>query len=56
MIFGMTSAVAGALYIGLGRLQEAMGLEPGIAVGFLMVVPAALLALVVLLRHPDVAR
>jgi len=28
----------------------------GIAVGFLMVVPAALIALFVLLRHPEVAR
>ena len=56
MILGMTSAVAGALYIGLGRLQEAIGLEAGIAVGFLMVVPAALTALVVLMRHPSVAR
>ena len=51
----MTSAVAGALYIGLGRLQEAIGIEAGIAVGFLMVVPAALIALAVLLRHPNVA-
>jgi FSR family fosmidomycin resistance protein-like MFS transporter len=56
MILGMTSAVAGALYIGLGQLQETIGLQTGIAVGFLMVVPAALIALVVLLRHPEVGR
>ena len=56
MILGMTSAVAGALYIGLGRLQETIGIDAGIAVGFLMVVPAALIALAVLLRHPNVAR
>ena len=55
MIVGMTSAVAGALYIGLGRLQETIGLEAGILVGFAMVVPAALVALVVLARRPDVA-
>ena len=30
--------------------------QTGIAVGFLMVVPAALIALFVLLRHPEVAR
>jgi FSR family fosmidomycin resistance protein-like MFS transporter len=51
----MTSAVAGVLYIGLGRLQQAIGLDAGIAVGFAMVVPAALTALFVLRRHPDVA-
>jgi MFS transporter, FSR family, fosmidomycin resistance protein len=56
MIIGMTSAVAGVLYIGLGRLQQAIGLDAGIAVGFVMVVPAALTALFVLLRHPNVAR
>jgi MFS transporter, FSR family, fosmidomycin resistance protein len=60
MILGMTSAVAGVLYIALRRLQEAVGFEVGIAVGiavgFLMVVPAALTTLLVLRRHPDVAR
>jgi hypothetical protein len=40
---------------GLGQLQETIGLQTGIAVGFLMVVPAALIALFVLLRHPEVA-
>jgi FSR family fosmidomycin resistance protein-like MFS transporter len=55
MIIGMTSAVAGVLYIGLGRLQQAIGLDAGIAVGFAMVVPAALTALFVLRRHLDVA-
>lgn len=56
MVLGMTAAVAGALYIALGRLQETVGLETGMTVGFLMVAPAALTALVVLLRHPEVAR
>ena len=56
MILGMTSAVAGALYIVLGRLQEAIGVEAGITIGFLMVIPAALIAFAVLLRHPEVAR
>ena len=56
MVIGMTSAIAGALYVGLGRLQEAIGLEAGMVLGFWMVVPAALIALVVTLRHPDVAR
>lgn len=56
MVLGMTAAVAGTLYIGLGRLQEAIGLEEGIIVGFAMVVPAALVAFAVLGRHPQVAR
>lgn len=56
MILGVTSAVAGALYVALGRFQESVGLEAGIVVGFLMVIPAALVALTVLARHPDVAR
>jgi FSR family fosmidomycin resistance protein-like MFS transporter len=56
MILGMTSAVAGALYIALGQIQQTLGLEAGITIGFLMVIPASLIALAVLLRHPEVAR
>lgn len=56
MVIGMTAAVAGALYIGLGRLQQAIGMDAGIAVGFAMVLPAAAIVLLVLVRHPAVAR
>ena len=42
--------MAGIGYIALGRVQEAVGLTTGILIGFSMVVPAALIALVVLLR------
>jgi FSR family fosmidomycin resistance protein-like MFS transporter len=56
MILGMTSAVAGALYIALGQIQQMLGLETGITIGFLMVIPASVIALAVLLRHPAVAR
>jgi FSR family fosmidomycin resistance protein-like MFS transporter len=56
MILGTTAAVAGAIYIALGRIQELVGLGPGIAVGFAMVIPAALIALVVFARHPAIAR
>lgn len=55
-VLGLTSAVAGVFYVALGRLQEAFGLETGILVGFSRVVPAALIALAVLIRHPDVSR
>jgi hypothetical protein len=56
MLLGMGSALAGIAYVGLGRLQEAVGLDAGIIVGFAMVIPAALIALIVLLRHPSVGR
>ncbi|MDQ3889831.1 MAG: MFS transporter [Actinomycetota bacterium] len=52
MILGLGSALAGAAYVALGRVQETFGLEVGILIGFGMVTPAALLALVVLLRDP----
>jgi hypothetical protein len=42
--------LAGIAYIALGSVQEAVGLTNGILIGFSMVVPAALVALVVLLR------
>lgn len=50
MVLGLGSALAGIAYIVLGRVQEAVGLTNGIVIGFSMVVPAALIALVVLLR------
>jgi FSR family fosmidomycin resistance protein-like MFS transporter len=50
MVLGLGSALAGIAYIVLGRVQEAVGLTNGILIGFSMVVPAALVALVVLLR------
>jgi len=48
MLMGFSSGVAGLLYIGIGRLQEAFGYAPAMAVSFLAMVPAALLALYVL--------
>jgi FSR family fosmidomycin resistance protein-like MFS transporter len=50
MVLGLGSALAGVGYIVLGRVQEAIGLTTGILIGFSMVVPAALIALLVLLR------
>jgi predicted MFS family arabinose efflux permease len=50
MVLGLGSALAGIGYVVLGRVQEAVGLTSGILIGFSMVVPAALIALVVLLR------
>jgi FSR family fosmidomycin resistance protein-like MFS transporter len=50
MVLGLGSALAGIGYIVLGRLQTTVGLTNGILIGFCMVVPAALIALVVLIR------
>lgn len=56
MVLGVTVGVAGAIYIGLGRLQEILGLTAGMTTGFALVLPAAIIALTVLLRHPGTAR
>jgi FSR family fosmidomycin resistance protein-like MFS transporter len=50
MVLGLGSALAGMAYIVLGRIQEAVGLTTGILIGFSMLAPAALIALVVLLQ------
>src|SRR5215212_6639406 len=50
MVLGLGSALAGIAYIVLGRVQEAVELTAGILIGFSMVAPAALIALVVLLQ------
>jgi FSR family fosmidomycin resistance protein-like MFS transporter len=50
MVLGLGSALAGVSYVVLGRVQEAVGLTTGILIGFSMVVPSGLIALVVLLR------
>jgi FSR family fosmidomycin resistance protein-like MFS transporter len=55
VVLGLTTGVAGALYIGLGKLQETIGLMEGMTVGLTMVIPAAAIALAVLLRHPHAA-
>lgn len=56
MVLGVTAGVAGTLYIGLGAVQEIAGLTAGMTVGFAMVLPAAAMALTVLIRHPEAAR
>ena len=51
MILGLGSGLAGAAYIALGRVQEAVGVEKGMLIGFAMVIPAALIGYFVL-RSP----
>ena len=48
---GFASGVAGVLYVGVGRLQEAIGLAPAMVSSYPLMVPAALLALRVLSKN-----
>ena len=48
LLMGFTLGVAGLLYIGLGRLQESLGLEPALGLSYLVLLPAAVLAFGVL--------
>ncbi|WP_160150675.1 MFS transporter [Nonomuraea solani] len=56
MVLGVSAALAGALYVALGWLQELLGLTTGMAIGFALASPAALIVLAVLRRHPEADR
>lgn len=51
MLMGFTTGVAGILYIGIGHLQELIGLVPAISLSYLSLIPAALLAFYVLTKY-----
>jgi MFS transporter, FSR family, fosmidomycin resistance protein len=51
LMMGFTWGMAGVLYIGIGALQEAMGVAPAMAISFLSLLPAAFLAYGVIGRH-----
>lgn len=51
MLMGLTWGTAGVAYIGFGALQELVGISPALVASFIFLVPAALLAGVVLRRH-----
>ncbi|MEX2540172.1 MAG: MFS transporter [Trueperaceae bacterium] len=51
MLMGFTWGIAGVLYVGFGAVQELVGLVPALVVSFSFLIPAALLALVVLRRN-----
>ena len=46
MLMGFSAGVAGLVYVGIGRLQESLGLTPAIMVSYLALVIGAVLALV----------
>lgn len=44
MLMGLSAGVAGLVYVGIGWLQEVVGLTPAMAVGYLALIAAAALA------------
>jgi FSR family fosmidomycin resistance protein-like MFS transporter len=50
MMMGLAHGVAGLLYVGVGILQEAIGIGQALAVAFALLLPAGMLAAVVLTR------
>jgi len=56
MLGGLTVGAAGVLYVGVGVLQEQLGLQRAMTLSYFTLVPAALLAYAVLRRHPHVDR
>lgn len=56
MLGGLTGGAAGVLYIGVGALQQQLGLQTAMTLSYFTLVPAALLAYLVLRRFPHVDR
>jgi len=56
LLMGLTWGTAGLLYVGVGVLQERLGLPPAMALAYALVVPAAALALTVIRREEAAAR
>lgn len=48
MLMGFSTGIAGIVYVGVGRLQETLGLVPAMQMSYLAAIPAALLAFYVL--------
>jgi len=51
LLMGFTWGTAGVVYIAFGALQEAIGIGPAVAIGFLFLVPAAALVTYVFRRN-----
>jgi FSR family fosmidomycin resistance protein-like MFS transporter len=51
LLMGFTWGTAGVLYIGIGWLQEQIGLVPAMSLSFLTLLPGAALAYLVLKRY-----
>jgi FSR family fosmidomycin resistance protein-like MFS transporter len=55
MLMGFSTGTAGLLYVGVGRLQESIGLTPAMGLSYLALIPGALVAFAVLTRHRGIA-
>jgi FSR family fosmidomycin resistance protein-like MFS transporter len=53
MLMGFAMGVAGLIYVGVGALQETLGLAPATSLVYAALMPSALLAFAVLSRHED---
>ena len=51
LLMGFSVGVAGVLYIGVGHLQERLGLVPAMQISFLALIPAAFLAQIALKKN-----
>jgi FSR family fosmidomycin resistance protein-like MFS transporter len=51
MLMGFSTGTAGLLYVGVGRLQELVGLAPAMGLSYLPLLPGALVAFAVLTRY-----
>jgi len=54
MMMGFSAGVAGLLYVGVGQLQEVIGLVPAMQVAYLTLIGAAILATFVLKPHNQI--
>ena len=52
MLMGFSAGVAGLVYVGIGRLQESLGLAPAMTIGYLSLVAAAILAAITIRPRP----
>ena len=48
MMMGFSAGIAGLVYVGIGRLQEIIGLSPAMGVGYLALLAAAIVATIAL--------
>ena len=53
MLMGFSAGVAGLVYVGIGRLQEALGLTPAIMIGYLALLLGAIVATVAIKPHRE---
>lgn len=53
LLMGFTWGTAGVLYIGIGKIQEVLGLVPSMYLAYATLIPAAILAAWLLAKYPE---